>query len=549
MDNGYATLVLKSDAVFTGDGSMPFEGGVAMADGKILACGDDAAIEPLVGPDTEVREYRSKLIMPGFNDSHLHIMQGALLDDPDFCLFVGETNSVEECLQRLKEYGDEHPDNEWLYGAGVIQFLWDDPTMPTAAQIDAVIPDRPVVLSQVDNHTFSANTAAMRKAGVTRDTPDPEGGAVLRDADGNPTGVFSNTAGDYILDPVFHPTWESFRNSCRKTLQTFKRLGITSAACMYPEGMPDDGPYLDPYKAFQELDDEGELSSHLYVYQRLLGDDLVSDLRRFRDEYNVPGSKITYEGFKILIDGVASDHTAWMAYPYANDPTTNGSPSRDLDEVRENVFKACDAGFPVRIHAIGDRAVNWALDTFAEARRRYGDKGLRHVLEHVETIQPDDILRFSQLGVAACVQPMHALLDLPFLAKDEAVGPERLPYCWPFRSLLDAGAVLGLATDYPVVELDPLHGVYAAVTRQLFDGTPEGGWTPAQRITLAEALKAYTWGSAYVEGHEDSVGTLAPGMDADVIVLSKDLFSVEPSAYLDTEVELTVFNGNVVYEA
>lgn len=541
----YADLIIKSNAVFTAaEGAEPFAGGVAIADGRILACGDAEALAPFKGPETEVREYGDRLIMPGFNDSHTHFTQGALVDDPDFCLPLGATDTLDEALSRVKEWADAHPDNEWVFANTVIQFNWEVPLMPTAAQIDAVIPDRPVVLAQVDMHTFSANTKAMEKVGVTRDTPDPYGGEILHDESGEPTGVFSNTATDIFTHPIFKPTWEELKVSYRKGFEKAKRLGLTTVCVVFPEGVS----YDDPFEIFREFQESGELPFHMPFYTALQGDDIIERIERLQAKYNVPGSEITCNGFKILIDGVCSDHTAWLAWPYANDPSTNGMPAMDLKQVREDAFKACEAGYPVRIHTIGDAAVHWALDTFDEAKRRFGDKGLRHVQEHVETIQPDDLARFAEIGVATCVQPMHMLLDLEFRSKDEAVGPERLPYCWPLRSLLDAGTKVALATDFPVVEIDPLHEVYGAVTRQLFDGTPEAGWVPEQRITLAEALRAYTWGSAYCEGREDEVGTLEPGKIADVIVLSRDLFSEEPSAILDTEVELTVFNGNVVYE-
>lgn len=542
-----AELVLKSNAVFTGEVSEPFAGGVAIADGKIVACGDEEALVPFIGPDTEVREFGDRLIMPGFNDSHTHFTQGALVDDPDFCVHIGGTDTLDEALAALKTWADAHPDNEWVYGNEVIQFNWETPLMPTAAQIDAVISDRPVVLSQVDMHTFSVNTAALRRAGITRDTPDPYGGEILRDESGEPTGVLSNTATDIFTALLFHPEWEDMKASYRKGFEKAKRLGLTTVCVVFPEGVS----YDDPFAVFHEFEQDGELPFRMPYYTQLAGgdrEDLIQKIERMQAEYNKPGSLITCNGFKILIDGVCSDHTAWMAWPYANDATTNGMPAMDLTQVRADLLRACEAGYPVRIHTIGDAAVHWALDAFDEAKRRYGDKGLRHVQEHVETIQPDDLERFAEIGVVACMQPMHMILDLEFRSKDDAVGPERLPYCWPIRSLLDAGAHVALSTDFPVVELDPLHEVYAAVTRQLFDGTPEEGWVPDQRIALAEALSAYTAGSAYCEGMEDEVGTLEPGKAADVIVLSKNLFAVEPAEILNTEVDLTVFNGKVVYE-
>lgn len=543
-----AELVLKSGAVFTGDGSEPFAGGVAIADGKILACGDDATLQPFIGADTDVRDFGDKLIMPGFNDSHTHFTQGALVDDPDFCVHVGATDTLAEALDKVKAFADAHPDNEWVFGNEVIQFNWETPLMPTAAQIDEVISDRPVVLVQVDMHTYSANTAAMKKAGITRDTVPPYGGEILHDEAGEPTGIFSNAAGDIFTDLIYKPEWEDLKTSYRKAFEKAKRMGITTMCVVYPEGVNFD----DPFKVFKEFEESGELPFRMPYYTQLAStedEDLIHKIERLRAEYNTPGSLVTCNGFKILIDGVCSDHTAWMAWPYANDPTTNGMPALELDQVRADTLRAAEAGYPVRIHTIGDAAVNWALDTFDEAKRRYGDKGLRHVQEHVETIQPDDLKRFAEVGVCACVQPMHMLLDLEFRSKDDAVGEDRLPYCWPLRSLIDSGAHVALATDFPVVELDPLHEVYGAVTRQLFDGTPEEGWVPEQRITMAEALAAYTSGSAYVEGMEDEVGTLGAGKAADVIVLSKNLFEVDPKEILETEVELTVFNGKVVYEA
>lgn len=542
-----AELVLKSTAIFTGDGSLPFAGGVAIADGKILACGDEESISPYIGEATEVRDFGDKLIMPGFNDSHTHFTQGALVDDPDFCVHIGGTDTLDEALMKLKVWADEHPENEWVYGNEVIQFNWETPLMPTAAQIDAVIPDRPVVLAQVDMHTFSVNTLALEKAGVTRDTPDPYGGEILHDANGEPTGVMSNTATDIFTALLFRPTLEKLKESYRKGFEKAKRLGLTTVCVVFPEGVS----YDDPYEIFREFQSSGELPFRMPYYTVLADDEdegLVERIERLQATYNVPGSLVTCNGFKLLIDGVCSDHTAWMSWPYANDASTNGIPAMDLSQVRRDMLKACEAGYPCRIHTIGDRAVNWALNVFEEAKERFGDKGLRHVQEHVETIQPDDLARFAELGITACVQPMHMVLDLEFKSKDDAVGPERLPYCWPLRSLLDSGANLALSTDFPVVGIEPLNEVYAAVTRQLFDGSPEEGWVPEQRITMAEALKAYTYGSAYCEGMEDMVGTLEAGKVADVIVLSKNLFEVEPKEILDTQVELTVFNGSIVYE-
>ncbi len=540
-----ASLVLKSTAVFDGTGSEPFAGNVAIAADSIVAVGDDADVAPYIDENTEVRDFGDKLVMPGFNDSHAHMTYGAFLDNPDFCTHLWDCKSLDAALAQVKEFADAHPENEWVFAPHAIQFQWERPEMPTAKEIDAVIPDRPVVIQQVDFHTLSANTCAMEKAGITRDTPDPYGGTILRDADGEPTGVFSNSATFMFTLPIYSPSKEVGKAVYREFLQKCSKLGLTTIANLYPEGTG----YDDKFAILAELEREGDLNMRLDLYTGLEDDTTVDEIEEIRQRYSQPGSLIQWRGLKQIVDGVCSDHTAYMLDPYTNAPDTCGQPAMDLDRLHKSVLMACEAGYAVRLHTIGDAAVRWALDTFEEAEKLYGKKGLRHCMEHDETIHPDDLPRYSQLGVSPAMQPMHMVLDLADKAKDDAVGPERATHSWPLRSLLDSGANVNLGTDFPIVEIDPLHEVYGAVTRQLFDGTPDEGWFPEERITLAEALKCYTANSAYAEGAENEKGTLAPGLYADVIVLDRNLFAVKPQELLEAQVELTLVGGKVVYEA
>lgn len=416
--------------------------------------------------------------------------------------------------------------------------------MPSAKMIDAYISDRPVFLSQVDMHTFSANTCAIEKVGVTRDTPDPVGGKILKDENGDPTGVFSNNAGALFMDEVYNPPLERARESFAKTAQRAVSYGITSVGAVNPTFVS----LEDPYRVFADMNRAGEFPLRVFMYTDLFEVETMT-LDEIRAKYDFPDTTIEWNGFKQFIDGVCSDHTAWMLDDYSNAPGNAGEPAEDPERVRAAVLRACEWGVLTRIHAIGDRSVRYVLDCFEEAERLYGKQGLRHCMEHDETVQPEDLPRFAQLGISACMQPWHMLLDMGDLAKDDAVGPERAALSWPIRSLMASGANVSLGSDFPVVGIEPMEEVYGAVYRMLEDGSNPEGWFPEERITMAEALRAYTYGSAYAMGVEDRLGTLAVGKEADVCVLSRNLFECEPAEVLDTVSELTVSGGKIVYEA
>lgn len=539
-----AELVIKSDAVFTGTGSAPFKGGVAIADGKIVACGNDLHLAPFIGPDTEVREYGDKLVMPGLIDSHTHFAQGSFMTDPDFCVNLIDCTSFEQTMKRVKEFADAHPDNEWILGVQIIQFQWEKPEMPTAAEIDAYISDRPVFLQQVDLHTYSANTAAIKKVGITRDTPDPVGGRFLKDENGELTGVLSNNGAQPFLETIYNPPLESAESSISKTAKRAASLGITSVGSVNPTFVSMDNPYA----VFADLNRKGEFPLRVFMYTDLFDLETMTP-DEIRERYDFPGTTIEWNGLKQFIDGVCSDHTAWMLEPYSNRPDYCGEPALDPELLRKNILKACELGIDTRIHAIGDRGIRFVLDCFEEGEKLYGKKGNRHSIEHNETVQPEDMPRYAQLGISPAMQPWHMLLDMADLAKDDAVGPERAALSWPIKSLMESGANIHLGSDFPVVDLDPTEEIYGAVFRMLEDGSNPEGWFPEERISMADALKAYTYGSAYAMGVEDRIGTLACGKEADICVFDRNLFTAEPADVLGAKVELTVLGGKVVYEA
>lgn len=536
----YPSMIIKGNAIFDGTGREPYSGAVIIEDHKIKAVMEGGDIGSYAGPDTKILEYNDKLIMPGFNDCHTHMSSGAFLEDEDFCFNVLSAKSKEEALQMTKTFADAHPENEWIVGYMMNNLAWEDQTLPTRYDLDQVISDRPVALQLADMHTIIANTCAIKKVGYTNDTPDPDDGVLEKDEKGVLNGRFFDGAGFAFTEAFYNADDEVYMNAYRKFFQKLSKLGITATSLLSPFGVP-----RDPVQFYEKLEEEGSLTARVCLYPNLA----EYDKERYDALYaKHHDGKIRLRGLKQLIDGVTSVYTAYLLEPYTNNPETCGTTSIELDVFHEQMMKAIADGRAVRIHTIGDKAIRVVLDYFEEAKEKYGDQGLRHVQEHIENVHPDDLSRFAELGIACGMQPLHMLFDLEGDDKEKAIGHERCKHAWPMRELLDAGTVIGLSSDFPVVEIEPMHEVYGAVTRQTFSGKPEGGWFPEQRITMAEALKAYTWGSAYVEGCEDDYGTLAEGKLADLIVLDRNLFTADPSEIIDSEVELTVFDGQVVYQ-
>ena len=544
------TTVLKGNAIFDGTGRPPFSGAVIIEGNKIVKVLQDGdgfqgitadGSCPGIPAGAEIIDCGDRLIMPGFNDAHTHITVGAFLEDENFGINLIEAGSKEECITQLKAFAEAHPDNEWAIGFMANNFAWENPGLPDRYDLDAAFPDRPAVIQMCDMHSCIVNSFGINYLNIKDDIPSPDDGVIEKDEKGVLTGRFIDGGGFIIMQAVYDTADEVYFDVYSKFFRKLASLGITACGLVAPVGIP-----KDPLAIFRQLDRDGALTARVSYYPSILEYDREAFAARC-SEYNT--GKIRIGGVKQLVDGVAATHTAYMLEPYLDAPDTCGKPSVDMDAFRCQVLNAVRDGVACRVHTIGDRAVREVLDIFEEAKSLYGDQGLRHVQEHIETVHPDDMGRFAEIGVACCMQPMHMVFDLAGDDHDRQMGPERCVHSWPMRELLDTGAVLALGSDFPIVEIDPLHEVYGAVARQTFEGYPEGGWYPDQRITMAETLKAYTYGSAYVEGCEDEFGTLEAGQLADVIVIDRNLFEIEPAEILQASVALTVSDGRIVYRA
>jgi len=475
--------------------------------------------------------------MPGFNDAHIHFGSVMRLTQVD----LNEAASVEEMQRLIAKYAREHPDAKWIQGYGW-QYTVVPGGLPHRAQLDAVVKDRPVLLAAYDGHTGWANSKALELAGVNKETKYDGFGEIVRDANGEPTGVLKEGAQSLVRRHVPQPTREEQLAALRRGMKWIASLGITS--------LQNASGDVDDFAMYQELLDSGALTARVSVAVSVgprTTQERVNAIRALAQKYN--GPKLRGGAVKILVDGVIETHTAAMLEPYSDKPGDAGRSSWAPEDLTRVVAMADRAGLQVYIHAIGDRGVRMALDAYENARRANSARDARHRIEHIETISATDIPRFAQLGVLASMEPIHA--D-PGTADvwSKAVGAERMKRAFAWHSLEQAGARLVFSSDWPAaISIDPIRGLHSAVNRQTVNGKPPGGWVPEQRVSVATALAAYTRAGAYASFEEASKGTLEAGKLADMIVLGCDPFRI-PAPQLHTcRVETTVFDGRVVYEA
>lgn len=530
-----ATLVLRNGRVWTVDPRCPRAQAVAIRGNEIVAVGRDEEVEPLIGPGTQVLDLRGQLLLPGFHDAHTHWVWDLLCARYGFSLYGART--VPEAQERLGAFAAEHPEAEWLLG-----YRWDANRFleggrwPTRADLDAVEPRRPVAIRDLDGHSAWVNSVALERLGYRKDTPDPPGGRILRDAEGEPSGILLENAHEPLPStPV--PSSEAFRVLLQQGAANLNRLGITSLCNNgFPRGRFED---------LVRLAEEGALTVRLSEWPAL---DALEEAQAMRWR-TAESERVRVVGLKAMLDGVLSAHTAWMLEPYADTPHAVGFPVMEPETLFLRALHADQAGFQVIIHTIGDRAVREALDIFARIRNRNGPRDSRHRLEHVEVVHPDDIPRFSELGVIAGMMPQHATSHVVDYIRSR-VGEARAPTCYPWRALLDHGTHVCFGTDWPAIDLptpDPLEQLYVAVTRAI--GTDHRGppWHPEQALTVAEAIRCYTLEGAYAEFAEGRKGSITPGKLADLCALSQDVLQPPAERILETEVTLTVFDGKVVY--
>ncbi len=526
-----ADLVVRNAKIHTMDRSRPQARSLAVLNGKIVGVGTDKEIASMIGPQTKVIDAGGKTVIPGFNDAHVHFLGiGTQLSSVD----LRDARSPEEFVRRIKEFAARTPKGQWILGGNWDHENWTPNDLPTAAMIDAVTPDHPVFIDRLDGHMALANSLAMKLAGVTKATKDIAGGEIVRTADGTPTGVFKDSAMGYIAGVIPELSFDQKINAYKAATEYAASLGVTSVQDM--SAGTDIG-------VLQELLRRGELKTRVY------GCSPLGDLSRWSNAgvRAAFGDAMLRAGcLKGFSDGSLGSTTAWFFEPYLDAPQTAGLAVDDPKILADNTQKADAAGLQIMIHAIGDRANAETLDIFSKAAAANGPRDRRFRIEHAQHLRLDDIKRFGSQKVVASMQPFHIIDDGRWAWK--RIDEKRLKGTYAFRSLLDSGAVLAFGSDSPVAPFNPLLGVYAAVTRRTLDDKNPNGWIPEQKISVDEAVFAFTAGSAFAEFQEKIKGSLTVGKAADLIILSDDIFTIDPAKIRDVAVTTTVVDGRVVYE-
>ncbi len=509
---------------------------IAVRDGRILAVGSNEDIRKLKRGHTQVVDLGGHFVMPGFNDAHVHLGAGGLRH-----LEVDLTGarSLQEMQQRIAAHTKTLEPGDWILGGGWDHTLWPGEQLPTRQDLDAVTAGHPAFLSRVDGHISIANTAALKAAGITAATPDPPGGKIDHDAKGQPTGIIRETPAETLVwSKIPAPTPAQRRRAAEYALSNAARWGITSAQ---------DNSDWEDFLVYEDLEREGKLT--LRISEWLMFNQSLDLLEKHRAWHSADDPMLHTAMLKGFMDGSLGSRTAALLAPYSDDPGNSGLPQYQQGQLNRMAIERSAAGFQIGFHAIGDRAVQMALDAFAEAERdadeKHQERDFRFRIEHDQVIAPGQIRQFKKLGVIASVQPNHLLTDMHWV--EERVGPERAKRSYPWKDFLDHGVPLAFGTDYPVEPITPFRGVYAAVTRKNEAGTKE--YFPEQKLTIEQALAAYTTGSAYAQFAEKEKGTLAPGMLADFVVLDRDLTKVHSPEILQTQVLRTVVGGKTVYQA
>jgi predicted amidohydrolase YtcJ len=502
---------------------------LAVAKRELLATGSDAELLGRYrGARTEVVDLRGAFAMPGLNDAHLHLgMAARILTSVDL---LG-TRSLAEMRARVQSAAERATPGDWLRGGGWDHTLWAEPRLPNRADLDAASMGHPAIFQRVDGHIAVANSAALAAAGITRKTENPMGGEIDRDAAGDPTGVLRETAMRLVQAPPLAP--EQRRHGLELALAEAVRHGVTSV-----QDFSDWDFVLD----LEELARAGKLP--VRVAEWLPFTDSVGVLREKRAWRATDDRMLRTTMLKGFLDGSLGSGTAAMKTPYLNDERNTGLPRYEQSELNAMTVERARAGFQLGFHAIGDRAVEMALEALAAAREAAPERDMRHRIEHSQVVSAGDFARYRELGVIASIQPNHLLTDMAWAG--ERLGPERSAFAYAWKSFADAGVPLAFGTDYPVEPITPFRGIYAAVTRK-----NEGGmetFHPEQKLTVAQALFAYTQGAAHAEFAETWKGKLAPGFVADFVVLDRDLTAVAPPEILGMRVLRTVVGGRTVYE-
>jgi predicted amidohydrolase YtcJ len=536
-----ADSIVVNAKIYTVNQQQPWAEALAVRGGRILAVGSNQQIAAYRTAATHVIDAAGGLVLPGFTDCHIHFMEGSLgLVHVD----LNGAATAAEIQQRVKHYAAAHPHEPWILGMGWTYPVFAPSGLPDKKILDAAVPDRPVFLEAFDGHSAWANSKALTAAGITRATPDPPNGRIVRDAKGEATGALQEEAGELVFRFAPKPSREERLVALRRGLHEANRFGLVRV-----HSAGGDFEWLDLY---DELHRAGDLTVRLYVAYFLdppaLAPAVLEKIEQARRTYT--GDWIAAGAVKTMLDGVVEAHTAAMLAPYSDDPSLSGKLFWDPAKYKAAVAELDRRGLQIFTHAIGDRAVRLALDAYEAARNQNHNTDARPRIEHIETITARDIPRFGSLGVIASFQPLHTYPDedtLQIWARN--AGPDRASRAWVWHSIASTGGRLAFGSDWPVVTLNPWPGVQTALTRQTTEGAPSGGWLPNERISLDAAIHGYTLGAAIAGRREKTEGSVEPGKLADLIMLSQNLFAIDPHQIGRTEVMMTMVGGQVVYES
>ncbi len=526
-----ATLVVTGARVWTGDPVQPWADAIASRGNTIVAVGSVEDVEKLTGPETTVISVPGSLLVPGFIDTHVHLTDGGA---GLASVQLRDAATPEEFTQRIADYAATLEPGEWiLYGN------WDHERwggeLPRRDWIDAVTPENPVWVNRLDGHMALANSLALQIAGVDADTPAVDGGEIVRDGEGRPTGVLKDNAMALVEQAVPEASEAQLDRTVAAAMAYFASNGVTSVHDM--------GDWRD-LAAYRRMQGRDEFITRVYSVMPL------ASWERLRDEVAAQGrgdAWLRIGGLKGFMDGSLGSHTAAFLEPFTDAPEDRGFLVNDLEDMRAWVGGADAAGLHVMVHAIGDRAIRALLDIYDDVATANGERDRRFRIEHAQHIHPDDIGRFAAQNIIASMQPYHAIDDGRWA--DKVIGPERAETTYAFHSLIESGARVSFGSDWFVAPASPLEGIYAAVTRRTLDGAHPDGWVPGQKISVAQALVAYTRAAAFASFEEDAKGMLKPGMLADFVLLDRDITAIPPEEIRDAQVLQTVVGGQVVYSA
>ena len=547
-----ADLILINGKIWTGEPAYvpgermrpaEFVEAVAILDDRVTVVGTSSEIKAYSGPRTKLIDLAGRLTVPGFIDDHVHFIYGGfqLLE-----IDLKNARSEAEFVVRIAERARSMKPGRWMQGGYWDEEAWPGARLPTRWMIDGVTAETPVFIRRYDGHAALGNSLALKLAGITKATPDPPGGIIVRDPKaGEPTGVFKDAAESLIEKAIPRPTQEEFEEALKAGLAEARRVGVTSVQDITVGSDSPDGRFTAEIQLLRRAEREGWLTCRFYAITPIADWKQLADAGISRGT----GSNFVKQGaVKGFSDGSLGSRTAWMFAPFVDDPGNRGIPLPLMSppsKMEAAVRSADAAGIQIAAHAIGDRANAEMLDIYA--RLGNGDpRAHRFRIEHAQHVRPADFARFGKLGVIASMQPYHAIDDGRWAEK--RLGPERARSSYAWRSMLNSGAPLAFGTDWPVAPLDPLLGLYAAVTRATLDGKHPEGWFPEERLNLDAALRIYTAGSAYASFEEKEKGTITPGKLADLVVLSEDLFSIAPERIKEARVVTTIVGGKVVYE-